>query len=96
MILDLVTVKDFLKVEQDFHDEDNIIQLLINASESYLYNATGIQFDDNYPTARLFCLILVADWYDNRQMVGKISEKVRYTVESMITQLKYCYGGDAP
>lgn len=96
MILDLVTVKDFLKVEQDFYEEDSIIQLLIDAAEIYLYNACGIKFDETNNMAKLFCLILVSDWYDNRQMVGKISEKVRYTVESMITQLKYCYCGDTP
>ncbi|ACL19513.1 uncharacterized phage protein (possible DNA packaging) [Desulfitobacterium hafniense DCB-2] len=96
MILDLTTVKDFLKIEQDFHEEDSIIQLLIDAAEIYLHNATGIKFDEQNNMAKLFCLILVSDWFDSRQMVGKISEKVRFTVESMITQLKYCYGGDAP
>lgn len=92
MILDLFTVKDFLKIE--YNDDDYILDILISAAEIYLYNATGIQFDSTNNMAKLFCLILVSDWYDNRDFVGKVSDKLRFTVESMITQLKYCYGGD--
>lgn len=92
MILNLITVKDFLKIEYD--DDDPVLDILISAAEIYLYNATGIQFDSTNNMAKLFCLILVSDWYDNRDFVGKVSEKLRYTVESMITQLKYCYSGE--
>jgi len=95
LILDLATVKDFLRLEQDFYDEDPVLNLLISAAETYLYNATGIQFDSTNNIAKLFCLILVADWYDNRDYIGKVSDKVRYTIESMMTQLTYFYAGDS-
>lgn len=91
MILTLEETKEFLRIEQDFTDEDNLIQMLITASESYLYNATGRQFDNTSNLAKLFCLVLVTDWYENREMIGKASDTVRLTINSILTQLQYCY-----
>lgn len=91
MILTVEEVKEFLKIE---HDEENMfIRTLISASEEYMKNATGNTFDSNNNLARLFCMVLISDWYENRDYIGKASEKVRDTVGSMVTQLKYCYGG---
>lgn len=95
MILTLAEVKDFLKIEPDFVADDNFIQLLITASEAYLYNSTGITFDDSNSLAKLFCLVLISDWYDDRTMIGKTSDKIRYTIDCISTQLQYCYGGDS-
>lgn len=89
MILTLPETKGFLRIEESFTDEDNLIQILINASEKYLLNATGNTFDSTNDLAKLFCLVLVADWYENREITGRISEKVRFTVDSILTQLSY-------
>lgn len=89
MILDLQETKEWLRIEHN--DEDNTILMLINAAEIYLQNATGNTFDNTNNLAKLFCLVLITDWYENREMVGKVSEKVRQTVESMVAQLSHCY-----
>ncbi len=95
MILTLSEVKEFLKLEEDFYDEDNYIQLLMTASEAFLYNSTGITFGSSNSLAKLYCLVLISDWYDDRSMIGKASDKIRYTIDCISTQLRYCYGGDS-
>ncbi|WP_054948974.1 head-tail connector protein [Numidum massiliense] len=88
MILELEEAKQWLRVDGD--EEDGTIQMLIKAAESYLYNATGIEYDAESDLARLLCLVLVSDWYENRELgTGKVSEKVRFTVSSITAQLQY-------
>lgn len=96
MIVELEETKKWLRI--DGEDEDGIIQELIRAAEAYLYNATGKVFKETNYLARLFCMVLVADWYENREMIGsKPSYKARFTVQSMLAQLQYgddVEGGD--
>lgn len=90
MILTLQEAKDFLKV--DYCEEDAEIQYLIEGAEMYLKNSTGKTFDTTNPLAKLFCKALISDWYDNRGFMqdSKVSDKVRYTIQSILAQLKYC------
>ncbi|MEW5321333.1 head-tail connector protein [Geobacillus thermoleovorans] len=89
MIITLDEAKQWLRI--DHNDEDSLISTLISAAEKYLVNATGNTFDNTNELAKLFCFVLVADWYENREMIGKTSEKVRHTVESIVAQLAHCY-----
>ena len=75
----------------DSNEEDVLLQTLINAAEKSLYNATGNTFDSSNELAKLYCFVLVSDWYENREMNEKVSEKVRFTIQSILTQLKHCY-----
>ncbi|WP_369806542.1 head-tail connector protein, partial [Geobacillus sp. FJAT-46040] len=77
LIITLDEAKQWLRVEHS--DEDGLISTLINAAEKYLFNATGNTFDSTNELAKLFCYVLVTDWYENREMIGKTSEKVRHT-----------------
>lgn len=88
MIVDIDEAKQFLRID---HDEDDIlIQSLIGAAEEYLINATGKKFSSSNNLARLFCLLLVADWYENRNLAReKVGEQTRDIIESMKNQLKY-------
>lgn len=92
MILTLEETKEFLKV--DYSDEDKYIQDLIQASELYLKNATGKTYDNTNTLAKLFCKVIISDWYDNRGFMeeNKVTTKVRYTIQSIIVQLSYCGG----
>jgi len=88
-ILGLEETKIWLRIDQE--DEDELIQMLILSAENYLKNATGIDYDSENKLAKLFCLILITDWYENRELIGhKVSDKVRFTVQSMLAQLTYC------
>lgn len=90
MILTLIEVKDFLRI--DYADDDSYLELLIKVAEEYLKNSTGQVFDNTNSLAKLFCMVLISDMYDNRQFtIDKLSEKVRFTINSILTQLAYCY-----
>lgn len=93
MIVSLNEVKTWLRVDGD--DEDTIITTLISAAEEYLKKATGIEFNSGNPLAKLYCFVLCADWYENRDLIGhQPSQKVRFTCQSIMTQLRNSYGGD--
>jgi uncharacterized phage protein (predicted DNA packaging) len=89
MIIELDETKQYLKVEGT--EDDDLINSLIGAAEMYLQNATNNVFDYSYDLAKLFCWVLVADWYENRALIGKTSDKIRPIINSMLTQLRYCY-----
>lgn len=87
-ILGLEETKLWLRI--DHEDENELIKMLILSAENYLKNATGIDYESDNNQAKLFCLVLVTDWYENRELIGhKVSDKVRFTIQSMLAQLTY-------
>jgi uncharacterized phage protein (predicted DNA packaging) len=89
MIVSLDEAKNWLR---DIPEEDEeTLALIVEAAELYLKNATGKTFEDTNAQAKLFCLVLTTDWYENRELISaKPSEKRRLSIESMLTQLTYC------
>lgn len=93
MIVSLDEVKNWLRI--DFSEDDALLTTLISAAEEYLKNATGVEFDENNHLAKLFCMTLISDWYENRKMIGKATDQTRPIIQSILTQLTYSYGGDS-
>lgn len=96
MLLDLPLVKTYLKIEQDYLEEDTLLELMIKNAEAYISNTVGqldTTNDKQLNQAKLLALVLVTDFYENRELTGKPSNKVRFIVESIITQFQYSYGG---
>lgn len=101
MIIDLKEVKEWLRT--DYDDDDLQIKLLISNAEAYLRDAVD-DFDmklenDEEGTfknkAKLVMLVLITNWYDNREFTElNVDEKTRYTIHSLIQQMKYGYYGD--
>lgn len=89
MIITLEETKGYLRV--DGTEDDVLITSLIDAAETYLSNATGNTFDSTNSLAKIFCWVLITDWYENREHTGRASDKVRPIVESMLAQLNHCY-----
>ncbi len=87
MIVSLDESKNWLRI--DGTEDDMLLQSLINSAEIYLKNATGIIYDNTNELAKLFCLVLITDWFENRELVGKASDKVRHTINSILMQLSY-------
>ncbi|WIV10540.1 head-tail connector protein [Proteiniborus sp. MB09-C3] len=94
MILDLKTAKDFLRIDQDYRLEDELIQLLIDNAETYILDAVD-NFDytseRQMRKAKLLALVLINDWYENRELIqdGKLSDRVRLSIQSLLLQLQY-------
>ncbi|MDI3477482.1 MAG: hypothetical protein PWQ59_1007 [Thermoanaerobacterium sp.] len=93
MIVDLNLVKKYLRIDDGYTDEDDLIQMFINNAITYMENA-GVIIDETnakqVQLAQLLVLVLVSDWYENRALTtDKTSEKVRDIVQSILFQLKY-------
>jgi uncharacterized phage protein (predicted DNA packaging) len=97
MIIEVTEMKEYLRAESD--EEDNFIENLIQAAELYLLNAGCILKGPNEQTTKLAKLavkMLVSHWYENRQIeqTGTVVTKISFSLDSIIAQLKYCYGGE--
>lgn len=89
-LLTLKEVQTWLREDSDDPEVLELIELIMSAAETYLQNATGRKYDSS-SLAKLYCMVLIADWYENRELIGsQPSEKVRFTIQSMTTQLQYC------
>lgn len=87
-MISLKEVKDYLKIEYD--DDDLLLQGLLEAASQYLKNATGKEsFDGAENIANTFMLLLISEWYENREYTGKVNNRIKPIITSMIMQLKY-------
>lgn len=91
MITSLEEIKNFVKIDND--DEDDFLNTLEVTAEQYLNNA-GVDIttltDADKNLAKLYILVLCNDWYNNRNLMEdiKVSNKTRFTLQSIMLQLK--------
>lgn len=90
--MELSVIKEYLKI--DFDDDDRLLEMLLDAARKYLFDAVGYKPDETDERVKLLLLVLISDWYEHREYMEtsntqKISQKVRYTVRSIILQLQY-------
>jgi uncharacterized phage protein (predicted DNA packaging) len=83
--LELAELKLYLKKDED--DENELILGLHLAAELYLINAGVIV--NNSELYGIAIKLLVGHWYDNRSIIGKTDKKIAFSLDSIITQLKY-------
>ena len=91
MLLDLNLAKKWLRLEEEDTEEDDILGLLIDNAEIYVKKAVGKHYnatEENRKQSQKIALVLVTNWYDNRDLSGQADEKVRYTINSMVLQLQ--------
>lgn len=58
-------IKNYLKVDADLTEDDDLIQSLSDAAQQYIQAQTGKQYNNDKVWNVCICL-LVAHWYDNR------------------------------
>lgn len=94
-VLSLNEAKKYLRLDDDYTDEDADIQPFIDAAEMYLINA-GCTLKPDDQLAKLAIKILVSNWYENRciEITGPNFNKIKFSLDVIITQLKYCYDID--
>jgi hypothetical protein len=64
------------------------INRAISTADAYLKGAIGKDYPKDDPRAKELSLIFIADLYDNRGVIEKVSGNVRRLVDDMILQLK--------
>ena len=95
MLLTLEELKPYLRLELDYIEEDNYLQLLIDNAEIYIVDSSRsieTMGKNSLKKAKLLAMVLISDWYENREYTKnlgeKASDKVRYTVKSLLMQLQ--------
>ena len=88
-VLSLSEAKGYLSIDAEDTDRDGDIQPLIDAAEGYLINA-GCTLNPDDAVAKLAIKMLVNHWFENREPIGS-GNKLAYGLQSLITQLQYCY-----
>lgn len=93
MIVSVEEVAKYLRIEiDDLENEDREeIESLILAHETVLFNKTGVVFDNTNKLAQLYMKMSVADSFDNRGIKEKSSERIGFTIEDILFQLRTCY-----
>jgi hypothetical protein len=89
-IASLDQAKAWLRLESEYTYEDTLIQGLLDATEIYIFNATGVAYDGTNKLAVLLQQVLVCEMYEHRDAESKASElQHKPIVQSILMQLEY-------
>lgn len=97
---ELAVIKRYISIEHD--DDDQLLENLLARAKIYIKNQIGKIDENNSDMKEQYqqaCSLLVQHWYDNRESfrIGNNSYEIPYSLDSIVRQLKYCYGeGDTP
>jgi uncharacterized phage protein (predicted DNA packaging) len=85
----LEEVKQYLRIELDWTEEDNFLSSLIQAAGIYVLNATGKYVDASNELHSLLISMLVVHWYENRNTIGGKVDELPYGIKSILQQIEY-------
>ena len=91
-MLTIDDVKDYLRVDSDIED-DAQIAALITAAKEYIVNQTGKQYQDDMEVWNIAIKLLVAHWYENREITPSKSATLAeypHSVSSIINHISLC------
>lgn len=83
--MDLDFAKEYLR--QDNSDDDQLIELLLDASKNYVVNYTGLSLEqlEQHEDVCIAVLVLIAEFYDNRTV--SINDKLNLRMNTMLESL---------
>lgn len=92
MIVTLAEVKTRLRIDDTSQDTE--LELLIEATEVFIYQVTGVRFQGTNRLAKVAAFFIIQDLYDKRTLsasVGykseSVSDKTRQIVDMILNQL---------
>lgn len=91
-LLERSKVKNYLRIDGEYDDE-MLENTLMPAAEAYLYGAVDrleekLSDPKLKKQAELIGMVLVGEFYDNRELIDNRKRQPSYTVQSMIAQLQ--------
>ena len=89
-----VLIQKALRIDDEIMEEEReYIDLLKSNALYFIEDATEIESVrmtiKSKSKCTLLALMLMDDWYENREMTTKVSEKMRLSVDSLIKQINY-------
>lgn len=88
----IVTIDEVKEWVHEDSTETTTLTTLIGAAEKYILNGTGNIFDSTNELAKIACLILIKDMYDNGTLFP--GAEAIANIKPLMQQLTYCYGSD--
>ncbi|MCM3489083.1 head-tail connector protein [Alkalihalophilus marmarensis] len=99
--MELEELKRYLRMDYEMEtEEEQDLLKFYSLAKIYIKNQ-GVRLNPEDPDMveqfNQACAMLTEHWYDNRQSyrIGNQSYEIPYSLDSIVRQLKYCYGGDA-
>jgi Phage gp6-like head-tail connector protein len=87
MILKLEEAKRYLRMEEDYIEEDADVESLVLAAEAYLKKA-GCALSAADESSKLAIKMLVNHWHENREPIGS-GDRLAFGLSELILQLQY-------
>lgn len=85
-LMDLMSVKKYLRI--DFDGDDEILEIIMQAAADYIKSAVG-DFNAEDPRVKLLFLNIIASMYENRlYSVDTTNEKLSWINSSLLLQLQ--------
>lgn len=95
MAVTLEQVKEYLRIDEDLIEDDELISSLIEAATDYMEQTTGKKYSDNSQLYVLAVKMLVAHWYENRSIfstktnVNSLPHSIEAIINHISLALKY-------
>lgn len=98
--IELAEVKRHLRIDGEYDDAD-IIDVYIPAAEAYLEGAVdGLAQKATSPQLsaiiKLVAMVLVGEFYDNRELIDNRKRQPSYAVQALVAQLQLAPMPDVP
>lgn len=89
MAVTLEQAKEYLRIDEDLTEDDELIGSLIEAATDYLEQTTGKKYSDNSQLFVLAVKMLVAHWYENRSVFSTKTNvnNLPHSIEAIITHI---------
>jgi uncharacterized phage protein (predicted DNA packaging) len=85
-------VKNYLRIDADNTDDDEMLSGLIEAAKIYIANSTGKVYDDKNHLMRLCVKLLVSHWYTNRSTTGQYTGEYNHSISALMNHIELCGG----
>jgi hypothetical protein len=92
MIVTLTEVKTRLRIDDSTQDTE--LELLIEAAEVFIYQVTGVRFQNTNKLAKVVVFFIIQDLYEKRTLSASagyksesVSDKTRQVVDMILNQL---------
>lgn len=89
--VDLNFVKNYLRIEEDWEEDNAELELFINAGKAYICEISGEDnaYLDNIEFSTIILLMLVNDWYTNKSInINSNNLKINPLFDRMLDRLR--------
>lgn len=95
---ELDQLKRYLRIDYLEDDEEKDLKQFYKRAQISIKNKVGpidLNNEDAKEQFEQACALLVEHWYDNRQAfrIGNASYEIPHSLDSLLRELRYCYGG---